>query len=338
MTKHSLPSSPSNRAGSLASFEAVAHGLALDPAALLSLAGLDSDSLQDPLPDAAMSAALETASAEAGRADFGLSAAQAWSIADLGPASLAVVHQDTLPHALTALELHRAHLSDAMAVALHEDGAQAELRITLDIPAGAASPQLRDFVLGKTLKLCRAILGPGWLPQSARFARAAPLDLSAHCRLFGEALEFGAKVDGLVLHPGDLDARLPRLPDPALRRHAEDLLARLPSAGDSSVAERAAGLIRAGLANGSADLHHVAQALGFNGRTLQRRLKIEGVGFSDLLDKVRGELARAYLADRSTPMHEIASRLGYADGSAFTRWFTQTFGEAPSRWRDKAQD
>ena len=73
-----------------------------------------------------------------------------------------------------------------------------------------------------------------------------------------------------------------------------------------------------------------------NGRTLQRRLRAEGLGFSDLLDEVRSDLARSYLADRQTPMHQIAGRLGYADGSAFTRWFTQTFGEAPSRWREKA--
>jgi AraC-like DNA-binding protein len=337
MTKHSMPSSPSNRAGSLSSFVAVAYGLELDPAELLRQAGLDSDSLPDPLPDFAMSAALEAASAEAGRADFGLSAALAWSIADLGPVSLAVVHQDTLREALDALDLHRALLTDVMAVRLREDGARAELRLALDLPRGEAAPQLADFALGKALKLCRALLGSGWLPLQARFSRAAPKDATAYRRLFGDALEFGADADALRLHPGDLDARLPRMPDPALRRHAETLLARLPSSGDGSVSDRAASLIRAGLEDGTADLHHVAQALGLNSRTLQRRLKVEGVGFSDLLDKVRGELARAYLADRSTPMQQIATRLGYADGSAFTRWFTQTFGEAPSRWREKAQ-
>jgi AraC-like DNA-binding protein len=337
MTIHSCPSSPPLRAGSLAPFEAVACGLALDPCALLRLAGLDPESLEDPVPDAAMAAVLETAAAEAGRADFGLAAAQAWSIADLGPASLAVIHQDTLRDALAALARHRAHLADTMALHLQEDRRGVELQIQLDLPTGEAASQLTDFTLGKALKLCRAILGAGWLPAGARLTRAAPKDASAHRRLLGDALEFDADVDALVLRPADLDARLPRLPDPALRRHAEALLAKLPSTGDGSVSQRAASLIRAGLADGSADLHHVSQALGLNGRTLQRRLKAEGVGFSDLLDRVRGELAQSYLADRSTPMHHIAARLGYADGSAFTRWFTQTFGEAPSRWRDRAQ-
>jgi AraC-like DNA-binding protein len=342
MTKHTTPQPPSIRAGALAHFEVVAQYLGLAPSALLRRHGLDLAAvLQDPdakLPATAVAAALEAAAAESGRADFGLLLAHAWSIADLGPVSLVVAHQDTLREALDTLALHRAHLSDAIAFDLHVDGAQAELRITLALPDDAASVQLADFTLGAALKVCRAILGASWLPLGARLTRGAPRDLSTCRRLLGtDAIVFGAEADALLLRPADLDLKLPRMPDPALRRHAEALIAKLPSTGDGSIAQRAASLVRAGLAEGRADLHHVAQALGLNSRTLQRRLRAEGLGFSDLLDQVRGELARSYLADRKTPLHVIAARLGYADGSAFTRWFTQTFGQPPSRWRDQAQ-
>ena|SRR6185312_2713320 len=341
MTKPTSPPPPSIRAGSLAPFDTVARGLGLDPIALLLREGLDPALLQDPdakLPAAAVAALLERAAAETGRADIGLRLAQAWSIADLGPVSLAVAHQDTLRDALDTLALHRAHLSDAITLHLHADGARAELRILVELPAGAPAAQLADFALGATLKVCRAILGAGWLPQGARFAYGAPQDTAPHRRLLGiDALVFGAEAEALLLKPADLDLKLPRMPDPALRRHAEALLAKLPSTCDGSIAQRAASLIRAGLAEGSADLNQVAQTLGLNSRTLQRRLRAEGLGFSDLLDQVRGELARSYLADRLTPMHQIAARLGYADGSAFTRWFTQTFGEPPSRWRERVQ-
>lgn len=332
---------PAIRAGSLAHFAATARGLNLDPAVLLRREGLDPDALQNPdapLPAVAAAALLETAAAEAGRADFGLRLAEAWSLADLGPVSLAVAHQDTLREALGALGRHRAHLSDAAVLDLREDAHGVELRIALDLPERVAAGQLAEFVLGQTVKLCRAILGSGWQPLGVRFRRFEPQDLTTHRRLLGsDALVFGAEADALLLRQGDLDARLPRMPDPALRRHAEALIANLPTAGNRSIAQRAASLIRAGLPEGAADLNRVAGALGLNGRTLQRRLKAEGLGFSDLLDQVRGELALALLAERRTPMREIAARLGYADGSAFTRWFTQTFGEPPSRWRQKAQ-
>jgi AraC-like DNA-binding protein len=305
---------------------------------LLRREGLDPAALQNPdakLPVADVAALLEAAAAESGRADFGLRLAEAWTIADLGPVSLAVVHQETLREALRARELHRAHISDAVVLQLNEGAGVAELCVALDLPAGVAAGQLTDFILGKTLKLCRAILGAGWLPLGARLRRFEPQDQTAYRRMLGaNALVFGGRADALVLRAGDLDARLPRMPDPALRKHAEALLANLPSTCDGSIAQRAASLIRAGLAEGHADLHHVSAALGLNGRTLQRRLRAEGLGFSDLLDQVRCELARGYLADRQTPMHQIAARLGYADGSAFTRWFTQTFGGPPSRWRE----
>ena len=339
MTKQTPP--PSIRAGSLTPFEPLAHELGLDPAALLRRQGLDPAALQNPdakLPAAAVAALLEAAAAESGRPDFGLLLAEAWTIADIGPVSLAVVHQDTLREALSALELHRAHLSDAVSLSLLEDTGAAELRVAFDLPEGTAANQLADFVLAKTLKLCRAILGPSWAPQGARLRRFGPPDQAGYRRTFGsDSLVFAAQTDALLLKASDLDARLPRMLDPALRKHAEALLASLPSTGDGSIAQRAATLIRAGLAEGRADLHHVSGTLGLNGRTLQRRLRAEGLGFSDLLDQVRCELARTYLADRQSPMHQIAARLGYADGSAFTRWFTQTFGEPPSRWREKAR-
>jgi AraC-like DNA-binding protein len=339
MTMHTPP--PSIRAGSLAPFESLARDLGLDPVALLRREGLDPAALQNSdakLPAAAVAGLLEAAAAEAGRADFGLKLAEAWTVADLGPVSLAVVHQDTLREALRAREVHRAHISDAVVLQPHESAGVAELRIALDLPDSAAAGQLVDFVLGKTLKLCRAILGAGWAPLGVRLRRFAPQDQTAYRRMLGcDALAFAGQADALLLRSADLDARLPRMPDPALRKHAEALLASLPSTGDGSIAQRAASLIRAGLAEGRADLNHVAAALGLNGRTLQRRLRTEGLGFSDLLDQVRSELARTYLADRQTPMNQIAARLGYADGSAFTRWFTQTFGAPPSRWRETAR-
>ncbi len=336
------PMTASIRAAALAHFEAIARDLSLDPIPLLQQEGLDPAALQNPdakLPAAAVAALLEAASTAAGRADVGLAMAQAWSLADLGPVSLAVAHQDTLREALGALALHRTHISDAIVLNLHEDAHGAELRIVLDLPEGAAAAQLTEFALGGAVKLCRAFLGAGWLPLGARFSRPAPRDLAAHRRLLGGAgIEFGADACALRLRPSDLDVKLPRMPDPALRRYVETLLAKLPSACNGSIAQRAASLIRNGLAEGAADLNHVARSLGLNSRTLQRRLRAEGLGFSDLLEQVRGELARSFLADRQTPMHQIAARLGYADGSAFTRWFTQTFGVPPSRWRETALD
>ena len=329
------------RSGDLAHFDAAARNLALAPAALLRQAGVDPAVLQEPeakLPVAAVASLLEAAAVQSGRPDFGLLLAQSWTLADLGPVSLAVAHQDSLREALEALTRHRAHLSDAIALDILEDGQSAQLRLSLDLPADAPRAQLVEFVVGKTIRLCRAFLGPGWLPTGVRFSHAEPSDPAAHRRLLGgQQPEFGAAVSAVLLERADLDLKAPRILDPALRRHAEALLEHLPSSRHESIAERAARVIRSRLPDGSADLANVARSLGLNGRTFQRRLQAEGLGFSDLLDQVRAEAAKAYLLDGGTPLHQVAGRLGYADGSAFTRWFTHKFGEPPSRWREAAR-
>jgi AraC-like DNA-binding protein len=334
--------SPTFRAGALAPFKSAAAALSLNADGLLRAAGLDPGVLEDAearlAPDA-VAALLETAAQQARRGDLGLAMAQSWSLADLGPVSLALVYQETLREAVWALARHRSHVSDAVRIDIADAGDHLALRVALAVSPKAASRQLTEFAVGTTAKLCRAFLGGGWLPVTACFRHAAPAETALHRRTFGRDPEFGAAFDGLILRRSDLDMRSPRLLDPSLRRHAEALVERLPSRQIESVAERVARQIRSRLAEGDADLAGVARALGLTPRTLQRRLQAEGIVFSQLLDGVRGDLAKTYLAERSLPLGHVAARLGYADGSAFTRWFAEQFGEPPSRWREsRARD
>ena len=326
------------RAGSLLHFEAAALAAGLDPQALLRRRGLEPSVLEDSearIPAAAVAALLEDAAARSGRSDFGLTMAQAWSLADMGPVSLAIVHQENLSGALHALMRHRARLSDAVGFKIRETADLVFVTVQLSLPPEIECRQMAEFITGKLRNLCRAVVGEGWTPAAAAFRHAAPKDLSAHWIMFGRTLEFQAETDGLVVRRADFDLRAPRVLDPAFRRHAETLVECLPSSLPDTVCDKAARLIRAGLAEGSANLNAVAGALRLNPRTLQRRLQAEGMGFSDLLDHVRRELAEIYLRDRSLPMSRVAELLGYADGSAFTRWFTEQFRTPPSRWRER---
>ena len=70
----------------------------------------------------------------------------------------------------------------------------------------------------------------------------------------------------------------------------------------------------------------VAKALALSPRTLQRRLRDEGLAFQDVLDGARRQFAHAYLQNRSLSVSEIAYLLGYSDVRAF----------APSTWRTRA--
>jgi AraC-like DNA-binding protein len=329
------------RAGALASFEAAAATLSLNLSALLRGAGLTPEALDDPearLEPGAVAAMLEAAAVQARRGDFGLVMAQAWTLADLGPVSLALVYQETLREAVWALGRHRSHVSDAVALDIADAGDHVALRVRVALEPGVQGRQLTEFAVGTAARLCRAFLGGGWLPITASFRHGPPAENALHRRIFGRDPEYNAAFDGLVLRRSDLDIRAPRMLDPSLRQHAEALIEHLPSRQAESIADKTSRQIRSRLAQGDANLPGVAKALGLTPRTLQRRLQAEGIVFSQLLDTVRGELAKTYLIERSLPLGLIAERLGYADGSAFTRWFAEQFGEPPSRWRDRQDE
>ena len=82
-------------------------------------------------------------------------------------------------------------------------------------------------------------------------------------------------------------------------------------------------------------LKQVAERLEVHPRTLQRRLNEVDSSFQDILETVRKDMAKRYLADHSMSLAEVAFLLGYHDQSSFNRAFKEWTGESPSGFREK---
>ena len=77
-------------------------------------------------------------------------------------------------------------------------------------------------------------------------------------------------------------------------------------------------------------LSGAAIALSMNLRTLQRRLAVDGVSFSELLDDYRHKRALDLLkSGEDFSVTDIAFKLGYADSAHFTRAFHRWSGSSP---------
>lgn len=76
-----------------------------------------------------------------------------------------------------------------------------------------------------------------------------------------------------------------------------------------------------------------AAAFGLSERSFRRRLREEGHTFQALLDTVRLEKAKTWLADDRRSVESIATLLGYSEPAAFIRAFKRWTGETPSRYR-----
>jgi AraC-like DNA-binding protein len=201
----------------------------------------------------------------------------------------------------------------------------AEPRATPRARAAADAHALAEMV-GSAAQLAGAPIRP----VSVALAHEGP-GLAAY-RALGARLTPGAPYTGLVVPREVLE--LPcRLADPALGAWFEKVCQdRAQEEPTSLVAELEAQLLHA-LGSGEPTMAQLARALGQSPRTLRRHLEAEGTSFSALLDRVRRELAEAYLARQGLALAEIAGLLGFQDTGAFLRAFRRWHGTTPGQWR-----
>ena len=88
---------------------------------------------------------------------------------------------------------------------------------------------------------------------------------------------------------------------------------------------------------GTASLEGAAANFNLSVRTLQRRLKEDGVTFEMLADEVRKTMAISYLRSGDYPVKEISWMLGYNDLGNFTRTFKRWTGMTPSSYQNSNQ-
>ncbi len=128
--------------------------------------------------------------------------------------------------------------------------------------------------------------------------------------------------------------------DPQLRsvlaRHAEGLLDALPDE-DGTLLFAVRQRILSELRGGNPGIEQVAGSLGMSARTLQRRLKEDGIVYQQLVDELREGLARVHLRANNLSIVEVAYLLGYSDASAFNRAFKRWTGTTPLRFRAHPQ-
>ncbi len=82
----------------------------------------------------------------------------------------------------------------------------------------------------------------------------------------------------------------------------------------------------------------VAQRMHVSSRHLRRKLSDENTTFRKVLDELRCELAKEYLAQTKLPLDEIAQLLGFSETSNFRRAFVKWMKESPTQYREKYVD
>jgi AraC-like DNA-binding protein len=83
------------------------------------------------------------------------------------------------------------------------------------------------------------------------------------------------------------------------------------------------------LPHGKVRAGEIARRLVVSQRTFARRLSLEGLTFSEVLEGFKSDLAERYLADGDLSISQIAWLLGYQEVSALTHAFKRWTGKTP---------
>lgn len=296
-------------------------------ASVLSACGISADALSDPerILDYSAACRFLKACADATACEhFGLLVGARGGRNRLGVAGRALLDAGDLGSALSAL-VRYLHLHDQGAVP-HITLEHGVVRLGYVIsgyhPGGIAIAA--DTTLAVGLDLLRALLGEKWSPREVWLPRRVPADTTPWSELARSPVRFDAPFVAFLFDEADLRRRMPGRAASSKSREA------LPELPFPVVVRRLAVTL---LVTGRCSVGEAADQLDMHPRTLNRALSACGLTFRSLADDARHDLARQLLADTDMPIAQIATVLGYADTSTFTRRFGQRAGQPPGAWR-----
>jgi AraC-like DNA-binding protein len=321
------------RVAALTGYLPTMKSLGADPLPLLREVGLSPALLSKPeqlMSAHSMIRLLERSAEVTNCPTFGLRMSPSRGLADLGSTSLLIQHEPTLRAALSALSRYRNRINPILLVSIEDTDDGALIRQSFSVADAGATRQATELALSALFRLCVMVVGEDWQPQAVCFTGEKPpaAELPTFQRLFRCQPTFNAEFNGIFVASHDL-GRPSQRADSALADHARKLLEATKDGDLEGRSQQVERTILLQLPSGRATIQSCAALLGLSVRTLQRDLDLEGTSFTDLLHRVRMQLADQYFENPRTRVTDIAGMLGYNSMGAFIRWHQQTYGLLP---------
>jgi AraC-like DNA-binding protein len=323
------------RVGGALGILAVLRELGVDPEEVLRDAGVEPRTFEDPdnlITYRVRGRLMASAVQRTGCQHFGLLVGQRMNLQTLGLVGLLAMNAPDVGSALRGIVNYLHIHSRGALMALQVDHDLAILTYDICEPDVPAANQVGSGAVAMMVKAMRAICRPMFEPIEVRFACRPPPDILPFRRFFQVPLRFDAEHYAMVFSSEWLRQPVQGA-DPELRRVLQRQIDALEARHAPDFPETVRGLLRSALFTGHGHIEGIATLLSIHSRTLSRRLEEHGVGFQELVDEVRFEIARQMLGETSLEAWQIAESLGYASASAFSRAFRRWSGATPGAWR-----
>jgi AraC-like DNA-binding protein len=327
---------PTVRARTLEGFAPLVGELGGDATQILTRVGIAPDATARPLEWISFPAVLrayEVAASETRCKTFGLRLGMVRQLGFLGPLQLIVSYSQNLRTGFEAFCRFVSVQNTGYQPYLDVGPEEATFQLVLTSQLRRWGQQWVEESLVTALRLLRGCLGARYVPRRILLRHAAISDRATYERYFGTEVIAQAPVDGIAIDRRDLDVVNARRDDEVLSVLSDFLRADTPPAR-TDVNGLVKGVLRRSLGSCEISIEAVAEEIGVHKRTLQRRLQETGTTFADLLDEVRADVAKHYVATGQLPLTRVALLLGFNDQSAFNHAFRRWFQRSPTEWAE----
>jgi AraC-like DNA-binding protein len=264
--------------------------------------------------------------------DFGLKLGTEDRVERYDPIKLAALSARSFRDAVERLARYK-QLTCPEGIRLIERGNECAIQFVWLLAHEKEPPLLVDVCFAWIVAIARRGTGRPLSPKRVELQRA-PVDREMYEAHFHCPVRFKAKQNALIFSKADME--LPFVTDNAelLAIVAPQLEAELAEQlAQKTFSEQAKAILKRLLAGQRPGIQDLARELHLSTRTLQRRLREQGISFQRLLEEARRELAHHYLLHSSVELSETAYLLGYEDANSFFRAFHHWEGTSPSQWR-----
>jgi AraC-like DNA-binding protein len=285
------------------------------------------------IPAVHFAAMLDFGAAQTRDACFGLHRGGEFRLKNGGVLAYLAACAETLDEALSYYQRYVSIVCNGFTIEAERDDEGVRLVLHVAGAAWARCRHLSEFTAARTVSGLRVAAGVNLRPLSIQFAHAGAGVVAECRRLFGCKVKFGERADAIQLSTDTLALRIPTADNRLgimLRSYADGLLKQVRPKGRESLADTAAAVIAHRLSSGEVSLHDVARRLYLSERTLRRRLQQSGVSFSELVSRVRRDLADDWLQHTDFNLKHISYLLGYSDAAAFSRAYKRWTGRSPA--------
>lgn len=314
-------------------------GVAAEP--LLEEAGLQTYQINRDdgwLPYVGHAVLLEAAARELDDRFYGINLSRRFDPRDLGALAYVGLSSRTLDDALRNLERYMQVQTEAWSLDLILETRTATLELTPLRPEFFDYQQAAETFVGGLIYGYQFFLSEPLAPRMVHFvhSRQSNKDQRRYEELLGCPVDFNHNRAQIVLDRKSLSLPISTADDRllhVLQSYCEQVLKQHRPL-NPELLPRIHRTIVDLLPSGRARAKLVASELGMSERTMHRRLAAEGTSFTEILDRLRRDLADKYVKDGTLNLQKIAFLLGYADQSAFSVAFRRWTGRSPKEVRN----